>query len=334
MEPRVSVLLPVFDAAPTLPACLASIARQREPRFECLVVDDGSRDDGLAIARKLASRDTRFRVLPGAHRGLVPALTRGLAACRAPLVARMDADDWMHRDRLALQCDALDADPCLDAVGSHVRSFPRRALGEGLVAYEDWLASIDSPRRVREEAFVECPVAHPSLVLRRETLVRLGYRDAGWAEDYDLLLRLLAEGGRIGVVARRLVGWRHAPDRLSRRSPVYDPERFLACKAHFLARGFLARHTRYALWGYGGTGRGLARALREHGRTPARIVELHPGRLGQTIQGAPVVSRHALGPPGRLPLLVSVAGVTARTRIRRELARLGYRECVDYVCAA
>lgn len=334
MEPRVSILLPVFDAAATLPACLESIARQREARFECLVLDDGSRDESLAIARAAAVRDARFRVLPASHRGLVATLQRGLAACRAPLVARMDADDWMHRDRLALQCAALDGRPRLTALGSHVRCFPRRRLGPGLRAYEAWLRSIDSPRRVFEERFVECPVVHPTLVIRRTALLRLGYRDMGWPEDYDLLLRVLEGGGRVGVVPRRLLGWRHDPGRLSRRSTAYAAARFTACRAHHLARGFLARHERYLLWGYGGTGRSLARALREHGRTPARIVELHPGRLGQTIQGAPVVPRHALGPPGPLPLLVSVAGATARARIRAELARLGWRECVDYVCAA
>ena len=47
-----------------------------------------------------------------------------------------------------------------------------------------------------------------------------------------------------------------------------------------------------------------------------------------------MVPPHALGPPGKLPLVVSVAGATARARIRAELARQGYRECVDYVCAA
>jgi glycosyltransferase involved in cell wall biosynthesis len=331
---RVSILLPVFDAAKTLPACLASVARQTERDFECLVVDDGSTDGSLELAQRLAERDSRFRVLPAPHEGLVPALNRGLDACRAPLVARMDADDWMHRERLSLQCAALDTDPTLEAVGSHVRCFPREALGPGLRAYEAWLASVDSPRRVREERFVECPVAHPTLLIRRDRLVALRYRDAGWPEDYDLVLRLLAASGRIGVVPRRLLGWRHGPERLSRTSETYDPSRFTACKAHFLAQDFLARHSRYALWGYGGTGRALVRALRAHDRHPATIVELHTGRLGQTIQGAEVVSPHALGPPGTLPLVVSVAGATARGRIRRELSRRGYRECVDFVCAA
>jgi hypothetical protein len=246
----------------------------------------------------------------------------------------MDADDWMHRERLGAQRAALDADPTLSGVGCHVRCFPRREIGPGLRDYETWLASIDSPWRVRQEAFVECPLAHPTWMLRREALARFEYRDAGWPEDYDLLLRLLAAGRRVGVVPRRLLGWRVHAERLSRTSETYSVARFTACKAAHLAADFLARSERYALWGYGATGRALARALEAHGRRAAAIVEIHPRRIGRTIRGAPVISRHALGPPNGTPLVVSVAGASARSLIRAELARMGWRECVDFVCAA
>jgi glycosyltransferase involved in cell wall biosynthesis len=328
------VLLPVRDAEATLGAALRSIARQSERRFECIVVDDGSRDASLSVARAEAARDARFRVVTAPRAGLVAALGTGLAQCRAPRVARMDADDWMHRERLAAQVAALDADPTLSGVGCHVRCFPRRDVGAGLRAYESWLASIDSPWRIRQEAFVECPLAHPTWMLRRDALAAYAYRDAGWPEDYDLLLRLLGDGRRIGVVPRRLLGWRVHERRLSRTSPVYADARFTDCKAAHLAAGFLSGTARYLLWGYGGTGRALARALDAHGRQPAAIVEIHPRRIGRTIRGAPVVSRHALGAPRGIPLVVSVAGAEPRALIRSELARLGWRECVDYVCAA
>jgi glycosyltransferase involved in cell wall biosynthesis len=332
-DPLVSVLIPARDAAATLDACLGSVARQSEPRFECVIVDDGSADATLECARAWSIRDARFRVVPAPREGLVPALRRGVRACRAPRIARMDADDWMHRDRLTLQIEALERQR-LAAVGSHVRLFPRRDLGPGMRAYEAWLTSIDSPRRVREEAFVECPVAHPTLMLRRDVLAALPYRDVAWPEDYDLVLRMLAAGHRVGVVPRRLVGWRQGEARLSRTHPRYATDRFTECKAAFLVDGFLAAHGGYLLWGYGRTGRELARALRAHGRHPTSIVELHPGRIGRSIQGARVVSRAHLGAPPRPPLLVSVAGAPARAEIRAELARFGFRECVDYVCAA
>jgi glycosyltransferase involved in cell wall biosynthesis len=334
MTPRISVLLPVRDAAATLSASLRSVSRQRLRELECVVVDDGSRDGSLAIAEHHARGDPRFRVVAQPALGLVPALVRGLAECRAPLVARHDADDCMHRDRLALQVAALDASPDLAGVGCHVRLFPRSALGPGMRAYERWLASVRTHEDVRREAFVECPLAHPSLVLRSDVLRAHGYRDLGWPEDYDLVLRLLGAGHELGVVPRRLLAWRHGRDRLSQRSAVYAPDRFTTCKAHHLASGLLAPEKRYWLWGYGGTGRALAKALRAHDRHPDTIVELHPRRIGQRIQGAPVIAPKELGAPGALPLVVSVAGAEARALIRSDLASRGFREGTDYVCAA
>ena len=104
MTPRVSILLPVWNAGKTLASCLRSLERQAETGWECVLVDDGSSDDSLALARTFAARDPRIRVVARPHEGLVAALNAGAEQCRSPLVARMDADDWMHRDRLALQC--------------------------------------------------------------------------------------------------------------------------------------------------------------------------------------------------------------------------------------
>ena len=332
-RPAVSILLPVRDAADTLAICLRSIERQELTDFECVIVDDGSRDPSREIATTFARRDTRFRLVTGPRDGLVQALKRGSAACRAPLIARMDADDVMDRRRLRCQRDALE-DRELAAVACHPRLFPRSALGPGMERYQGWLTSIDSPTRVREEAFVECPIAHPTLMIRHEVLAAFPYRDMNWPEDYDLVLRVLAQGHRIGIVPSPLLAWRHTETRLSRRSPQYATERFVACKAAFLAEGFLARQDTYRLWGYGGTGRAIARALRAHGKRPELIVEIHPGRIGRSIQNAPVISYTELGPPGGAPLLVSVAGLGPRTQIRNELARRGYRTGADYVCVA
>jgi glycosyltransferase involved in cell wall biosynthesis len=333
-EPRISVLLPVRDAGATLGACLHSVERQSEPRFECLIVDDGSNDDSLAIARAFVDRDRRFRVLALERRGLVKTLNAGARACRGRYVARMDADDLMHRARLGRQRQVLDDRADLAGVGCHVRLFPRRGLGPGTREYEAWLNGLESETAVRRDAFVECPLAHPTWMLRREVLRRYGYRDRGWPEDYDLLLRLLADGLRLGVVPRRLLCWRHGPGRLSRTSAAYAPERFTACKSEFLATGFLAGSERYDLWGYGATGRALVAALWRLGKRPARIVELHPGRIGNVIAGATVVPPDALGGPPGLPLLVSVAGATPRDRIRRHLDDRGYHELHHYLCTA
>ena len=82
------------------------------------------------------------------------------------------------------------------------------------------------------------------------------------------------------------------------------------------------------------TGRALSRALEAHGRFASAIVEVHPRRLGRTIRGAPVIPPDALAARRGQPVVVSVAGAEARALIRAELARLGFRETQDYVCAA
>ena len=338
MPPRVSVLMPVRNAQPTLAQCLGSIRRQRGIDWECIAVDDGSTDDSRSCLARAAALDPRVRVVSQPAAGIVAALNHGLTLCRGEYVARMDADDIMHRDRLRLQAAALDREPSLAGVGCHVRIFPRRELQAGRREYEHWLNSLGSPAEMLRDAFVECPLAHPSLMLRRMLWGAYPYRDKGWPEDYDLVLRLLRDGQRLGVVPQRLLCWRDGAQRLSRVSSAYSIDRFTACKAHFLASSQLARHDSYILWGYGKTGRQLARALAAHGKHPIGIVEVHPGRLGQRILGVPVISPADLGAfkakAGPLPIIASVARPGPRGQVRTALERLGLVELRDYVCAA
>jgi len=332
--PAVSVLIPAFNAAATLGAALRSVLRQSERDWECLVVDDGSRDHTARIVEQFAASEPRFRLLRVEHGGIVAALNAGLAVCRGELVARLDADDLMVRRRLERQRAALLAHPEWAGLGCHVRFFPRGAMTDGLRKYEHWLASVGTAADVTREAYVECPIAHPTLVLRREAFLRFRYRDAPWPEDYDLVLRLLSAGEKLGMVPERLLHWRDGTGRLSRSSTRYSIPAFTQCKAAFLASGFLAQTERYLLWGFGDTGKSLAAALAEQGKHPAAIIELHPGRIGQLIRGVRVVSPDALPRLPRLPLLVSVAGITPRSEIRAALAKMGFFETRDYVCCA
>jgi glycosyltransferase involved in cell wall biosynthesis len=334
MSPAVSVLLPAFQAERTLAAALCSVERQTLKDWECIVVDDGSSDGTARIAQEAAQRDSRFLVVRRPHLGIVGALQHGLGQCRGELIARMDADDLMQRRRLEKQCAALDSNRDWVGVGCHVRLFPRQAMTDGLAAYERWLASVRSAGDVVKEAFIECPLAHPTLMLRRDAFLQLGYRDCAWPEDYDLVLRALGQGQRLGTVPERLLHWRDGAARLSRSSPRYSISAFADCKAEHLAQSFLSQTERYSLWGFGETGKALAEALARRGKQPAAIVELHPGRLGQLIRGVRVVPPETLTTLPRRPLLVSVAGITPRSEIRAALAQMGFSETRDFICCA
>lgn len=339
----------MWNAETTIETCLRSVVRQTHGNWECVVVDDGSTDHSARIVRQYAARDSRVRLVDSPHRGLVASLNLGIDHCRAPFIARIDADDWMHRERLALQVAELKTNPQLCGVGCHVRLFPRpttshngeRALpGEadnarkGRGGYEAWINGIITSQDVAREAYIECPIAHPALMIRRDVMTDCRYRDMGWAEDYDLVLRLLNDGASLAVVPHRLLAWRDHEARLSRTSNTYSIAKFIACKAHHLSESLLKDQKEYVLWGYGDTGRAIANALASRGRHPSHIVELHPRRIGNTIRGAPVIHPDDLAVLERKPLVASVAGAGARNEIRAALEAIGYVERKDFVCTA
>ena len=109
--PAVSVLMPVFNAERYVGEAIESILCQSFADFEVVVIDDGSTDDSPNILAGLAARDSRLRVLRQGNSGVVAALNRGLKDCRAPLVARMDADDVAHPERLEQQLAFMKANP-------------------------------------------------------------------------------------------------------------------------------------------------------------------------------------------------------------------------------
>ncbi len=336
--PAVSVLIAARDAAATLPRTLRSVARQTLVDWECVVVDDGSQDATPELLRQASQSDARVRPLFGAAEGVVAARNRALADCRAPVVALLDADDLMHPRRLELQHAALAGSPKLIGVGCHVRYRPRAELGEGMRAYEAWLNSMRTAKDLQRDRYIEMPVGHPTLMLRRDALNAVGgWRDRGWPEDWDLLLRLMRaadDAPRIGVLPQQLLAWRIRPESVSRTSEAYSQQNFTRCRAAFLAADYLHDADDYALLGYGGTGRALRKALADCGKRMTTVIEVHPGRVGQTIHGAPVVTPDALREQRPPKLIVSVAGADARAKVRALLAEMGYREGRDFVCAA
>lgn len=334
MLPEISIVMPFRDAEATLPAALRSIVRQRGARFELLAVDDGSADEGAQLVRDLARADRRVRLLEPGRVGLVAALNLGVAEARAPLVARMDADDLMHPDRLRLQRDFLAANPGAALVASRVALFPRRLVRAGYAEYERWQNAVLSPADVASNIYVEAPFAHPSVMLRRAALAALGgYHDGPFPEDYELWLRMHEAGLVMAKLPRVLLAWREREGRASRTDPRYAREAFDMLRAEFLARDPRLRQEReLAYWGAGRSTRQRARRLIELGFPPAAWVDIDPRKIGQRVWGAPVHGRAWLERGPRPFVLVYVASHGARELIGGWLAELGYVPGDDYLC--
>jgi glycosyltransferase involved in cell wall biosynthesis len=303
-----------------------------------IVVDDGSIDGTAAILDELRGAEPRLRVLRQEHQGIVSALNCGLACAKGMLIARMDADDESHPERLTEQEALLAREPGVGLVGCLVSFGGDRSRAGGYALHVDWMNSVLTPEAIATQRFIESPFAHPSVVFRRELLDQCGgYREGDFPEDYELWLRWLDAGVRMTKVPRELLTWHDRPERLSRADPRYSAEAFYRCKAIYLAqwlRRELERSRSVLVWGAGRLTRRRAEYLLEHGIEIAGYIDIDPGKIGRRLDGRPVLGPTDLPPVQSCFVLGYVAKRGARDLIRGHLQARGYVEGKDFLVVA
>lgn len=333
--PPLSVLLPVRNGEGMIRNALNSLSRQTFPDFEVLVVDDGSTDGTGEILRSEARSDSRIRVFTREHRGIVPSLEFARAHARGAYLARMDADDGAFADRFQRQMEFISSDRRIVLCGAGVAYFPREVVREGALRYEKWVNGLTTHDAVSRDLFVECPIPHPTFLFRADVAELVGgYRDRGWPEDYDLVLRLWEGGGRFGKVPEVLLRWREGEGRLSRVHEAYSPDAFRRCKVHFLLRTLLRTGRGVVVWGAGRVGKAFARELKAQGGVLRAFVDPDPRKLGQEIHGVQVLRSEQALAMADVFSVAAVAKIGGRSEIRQTLTEAGRAEMRDFVAVA
>ena len=217
--PRVSVVMPVRNAMPFLPVAIESILNQSFRDFEFIIADDSSDDGSTECISEYAARDSRIRMLRTNFRlGPVGSSNWAAGAARAPMVARMDADDVSHPQRLERQIAILDESADVVLVGSLFELID----AEGSVLRPPDLSSLLMTQRPG--------CAHSSIFYRRDAFHRAGGYRAGtdYFEDRDLYLRL-SQFGRLMVSSEPLISvrssWAHSRLRDDRPTVVQQLSR-------------------------------------------------------------------------------------------------------------
>lgn len=221
MTPKVTFLIPAYNALPHVRHTVASMLSQSHKDFRVLVVDDGSTDGTGEYLDSI--RDSRFRIVHQENAGYVNALNTGAAMIETDYIARLDADDLAMPDRLEKQVDFLDRNPQVAVVGSRI----------GYIFLENRRFSIPLGLSRLSPGFSppmrKCPfwnpiqdgqtIAHPSATLRRAAFVSVGgYRVIPPAEDIDLWIRLHEAGYLLACLPDVLCLYRIVPTSESGRS--------------------------------------------------------------------------------------------------------------------
>jgi glycosyltransferase involved in cell wall biosynthesis len=336
--PAISVVLPVFNSVRTLWRAVESIRGQTFRDWELILVNDGSTDGTDTLINSLSSADARIRGIHQTRTGIVAALNRGLDQVRAPLIARMDADDESAPERLEAQLSFLWERADVGLVSSLVQFGGDETLASGYALHVAWMNSLVEPETIALNRFIESPIAHPSVMFRRELVDKHGgYLQGSFPEDYELWLRWMGSGVRMAKVRRHLLTWHDLPGRLSRQDSRYSAEAFYRCKAVYLFRWLQARLADgrpVLVWGAGRRTRRRVEYLIEQGLRVAGYVDIDPRKIGREISGRPVLSPESVPAPWDCFVVGYVGKRGARALARAHLGSRGYVEGEDFIMAA
>lgn len=188
-SPRISVVVPVYNAEKYLGECLRSLLVQKID-FECLIIENGSSDASLEIAKKFASEYENFKVITSKPRDLSQALNAGISLARAGFIARIDADDMAHPTRLVDQLNYLEENSECVLVGGRLEYVDSQGVTIGIQE------NLKTGKLVVQDFLSGNPLAHPSVMFRKNSFIAAGPYRTKWnkVEDLDLWLRLIKVG--------------------------------------------------------------------------------------------------------------------------------------------
>lgn len=265
--PQVSVVMGVYNSARFLEKAVQSVLAQTFTDFEFVIIDDGSTDASPAILKKLAEQDRRIRLIHQANAGVSKVGNRGIAESRAPLIARMDADDVCLPDRLEKQVAFMRAHPDVVLLGGAFQMIDQ---------HDHKLITITPPlddAELQRQCLVgTTPICHPLCMFRRDVALKVGGYDETFpcALDIDLYLRL-GEHGQMACLPDLLLQYRQHDGSISEKKQTLQVQYMQkACSSAWQRRGLtdmrfegaagwradgstqslFRQHTKFGWWAY------------------------------------------------------------------------------------
>lgn len=324
---KVSVILPFYNA-PFLKDAIESLINQQYDSYEIILVDNGSTDHSKKIAHSFKDHP-KIILLNEPRKGVVHASLAGFKQSKGSFIARMDADDICHVDRLKDQVAFLQNRRDIDLVSSLVEYLGPKE-NRGFQEYVKWLNSVSSPSHIALNQFVEFPIANPSIMFRRSLIETYGfYRSGSFPEDYEWFLRLQEQGIQMAKVEKHLLQWRDSENRLTRTDDKYSQQAFFKIKSQYLARWLSAHnpmHPNIVVWGGGRVSRRRSEHLVDKGINITHYIDVKESANTRLYTNLPSKEE---------AFVVSyVRNRGAREEIREYLHEHGYQEGIHFIMAS
>lgn len=333
-EPLVSVLMPVHALTAFTIEAVQSVLAQSHQNLELLIV---GKEDVSSLLSHLPA-DKRIHGIKREAAGVIGASNTGLRYAQGEYIARMDSDDVCHPERIRTQLKFAQSQNTMTLIGGRVEIFTQNGcLGNGNQNYQHWLNSLTTAKAIRESCLIELPLPNPTLFAHKTYWKQMeGYREMGWPEDYDLILRTWLAGIPMAKPDTTLLRWREHPQRLTRTDKRYAREAFTRAKAWALTQtnANLGLNTGRAVWicGTGRNARYWHDALAAIGTRVLGFVELESAKRKTQKRHLPVITYSELEQQHDGALIVTaISNPEARNALRTWFAERGLRVGVDFI---
>lgn len=330
MSPKVSILMPVFNAAPYLEDCLNSILSQGYANWELIAVNDHSTDGSDLLLADFAEKDARIHCLTNSSKGIIPALRMAYAHAKGDFIHRMDADDLMPAQKLEHMTAAIKKAGKGHLVTGKVKYFSSEGIGEGYEKYQNWLNELCDSHRHWIEIYKECVIASPCWMVHREDLEACGaFQEDRYPEDYDLVFRFYAQRLKVVSLPNVLHLWRDHAQRSSRIQEHYKENTFFDLKVHYFLKLEHKPYRTLIIWGAGRKGKLLARILKSKGMD-YQWVSNNPLKEGKDIYGTLLEDYSKIVQKDNPQILITVAQKDAKIEINRFMQENNLTEHQDF----
>jgi glycosyltransferase involved in cell wall biosynthesis len=215
-NPLVSVVIPVYGSEAHIKNSIESILNQSFSDFEVIALNDGSKDNSLAVMKEI--KDERLIVIDQVNMGMAPTINKGISLAKGKYIARQDHDDISKPDRLKMQVEFMENNPDVALTGTYAEIIDEKGNNTGR-----FHRHVTSDMELKATLYFDNPFVHSSVMLRTDVARANTYDTSvhSLLQDFELWFRI-SKQFKVANIPAVLLGYRELSTGMSRSNVNYS----------------------------------------------------------------------------------------------------------------